>query len=205
MTSRLMPQPKKAFRLNPWLIRLPMLFIAGLILLLVVLALFFAAFQMRFAETIYPNVYALGLNLSGMTEQEAANALSNRFEYGSEAVFTFRDGDKFWQMTAADLGVGFDALATAQMAFEVGRSGNLLRDVSGQSETWFSGQAVSPVISYDQNIALAKLEEMAGEIDREAVNASLSLTGMQVSVTEGQTGRRLDIPATLTRLNEAIM
>src|SRR5688572_15081572 len=195
MTSRLMPQPKKAFRLNPWLIRLPMLFIAGLILLLVVLALFFAAFQMRYVDTIYPNVFALGINLSGMTETEAANALSNRFGYGSEAVFTFRDGDKFWQLTATDLGVGFDAVATAQMAFEIGRSGNLLHDFSGQTETWFSGYAVSPVISYDQNIALTKLEEMASEIDRDAVNASLSLNGTQVTVTEGQTGRRLDIPA----------
>jgi vancomycin resistance protein YoaR len=200
-----MPKASSGFRLNPWLVRLPLLLIAGLILLLVVLVLFFFAFQMRFAESIYPNVYALGLNLNGMTEQEAATALSSRFEYGSEAVFTFRDGDKFWQMSAADLGVRFDAQATAEMAFELGRSGNVLRDFTSQSEAWFGGFAISPVISYDQNIALAKLEEMAVEIDREAINASLSLTGMDVSVTEGQTGRRLDVPATLARLNEAIM
>jgi vancomycin resistance protein YoaR len=205
MTSRPMPQANSTFRLNPWLIRLPLLLLAGSVMLIVVLAIFLFAFQMRFAETIYPNVYALGLNLSGMSEQEAAMALSNRFEYGSEAVFTFRDGDKFWQMSALDLGVGFDAEATAEMAFHVGRTGNLLRDFSGQSEAWFGGQAISPVISYDQNIALAKLEEMAAEIDREAINASLSLNGSQVTVTEGQTGRRLDIPATLNRLNEAIM
>lgn len=204
MSSRPMPQ-QRPFRINPWLIRLPMLFITGSILVVIILILFLFAFQMRFDEHIYPGVYALGVDLSGMTLGEAENALATRFEYGNEAVFTFRDGDRFWQMTAADLGIRFDARETAQTAFSIGHSDNMVRDLSGQSDAWFAGSVISPIITYDQNIAVAKFEEIAAEINREPTNSSLQFEGLNVITSEGRTGQYLDIPATLASLDTIIL
>lgn len=205
MAGRPVPQQPPRFRINPWIIRLPVLFITGTILTAIVLALFLFAFQMRYTERVVPGVYAMGINLTNMTLDEAGTTLAGEFEYGDNAVFTFRDGDSFWQMTAADLGVEFDAQETAERAFEIGHSGNLFSDLYGQSEAWLSGRAISPVITYDQNIALTELDAIASEINRESLNASLSIEGTNVIVTEGQIGRELDVQATLTRLNEAIL
>src|SRR5215204_4034326 len=93
------------FRINPWLIRLPILTISGVILVAMVLGLFLFAFKMRYSETIVTGVSALGVDLTYMTLAEATTALENSFEYGSDAVFTFRDADRVWQMSAAELGV----------------------------------------------------------------------------------------------------
>lgn len=212
MASRSVPnyppnpqQPVPRRGLNPWFIRLPLLFVTGSILLVLVLSLFLLAFQLRFRDTIYPGVSALGMPLSGMTIEEATATLETQFSYGSNAVFTFRDGDNIWQMTAADLGVGFDAAETANQAFAVGHDNNPLLDMPAQADAWFTGRSISPVITYDQNVAVAQFEAMAAEINRESVNASLALNGAQVVTTESQTGRRLDIGATMTRLNEVIM
>ena len=205
MTTRSMPPQSPGFRINPWFIRLPILFITGVILTIIVLALFLFAFQIRYAESIMPGVHALGINLSGMSLDEAELALSNEFEYGSNAVFTFRDGDRFWQMTAEDLGVEFNAAETAAEAFNIGHSGNIIGDLFGQSDAWLSGYVVSPIITYDQNIALTELNAIAAEIDRDSFNAALSIEGTNVIISEGQTGRELDVQTTLTRLNEAIL
>lgn len=198
------PQQKRVRRINPWLVRIPVLFITGIILLVMVLALFMVAFQMRYAERIMPGVSALGVDLSGMDAQEAANALAGQFAYGDEAVFTFRDGDRFWQMTAADLGVSFNAAETAADAFAIGRTNNAVGALSSQADAWFNGRGVSPVITYDQNVALAKLNDIATEINRSPVDATLTLNGTTVSSTPGQVGRTLDTTATLNALNDII-
>jgi len=198
------PAPK-ARRINPWLIRLPILLFTGGILVVVVLALFFLAFQMRYQERVYPGVSTMGIALGDLTQEEAAAELAQNFAYGAEAVFTFRDGDRYWQLTAADLGVELDADATAAAAFAIGHSSNLPMNFVSQAEAWFGGRTLSPIISYDQNVALQQLQAIAQEINQVPVNASLSLQGTQVIGVEGQPGRLLDVAATLASLDEHIM
>ena len=197
--------PRQKFHINPWLIRLPILFITGAILTIIVLTVFALAFQMRYEDRIYPGIYAMGVNLSGMTLDEAEIALSNEFDYADNAVFTFRDGEQFWQMTAGDLGVEFDARQVAVEALLVGHSDNIASDVYGQVDSWFSGKVIPPIITYDQNIALAELNAIAQDLNRDSFNAALSIEGTSVIVSEGQTGRQLDIQATLSELSNSIL
>ncbi len=197
--------PRQRSGINPWWVRVPVLFITGGLLLLLVLALFLMAFQMRHSERIFPGVQALGVDLGGLTQPEAADALTGAFSYGNEAVFTFRDGNTFWQMTAADLGVTFDAEATAAQATEVGHSGNPVRDASDQAGAWFGGRSLAPVVTYDQQIARQTLTQIAAEVAIDPVNATLRLDGTQVLTTDGMTGRYVDVSATLAELDRYIM
>lgn len=191
--------------INPWLIRLPVLAISGSFLLFMVLGLFLVAFQMRHADRIFPGVSVYGVNLGGMTVEEAKHTLAGRFSYPAEAVFTFRDGDKIWPLTAADLGVTFDIEATVQQAYSAGHGSDIFTDVVEQANAWFNGISIAPVMSYDESVAAARLNEIAAAINRPAVNASLTMNGMVVETTDGQTGRTLDISATLSRLREAVL
>ncbi|MCB9453984.1 MAG: VanW family protein [Anaerolineaceae bacterium] len=191
--------------LNPWLIRLPILFISGAILLLLALGAFLAAFEMRYATRIVPGVATYGVALGGMTRAEAEGALANHFTYDTEAVFTFRDGDHFWQVTAGDLGVSFDIPATVDEAFDYGHTGSILEDIVQQASAWFNGRSVAPIIRYDQQIAADKLAEIAQTINQPAVNATLTLSGLTVATTPGVTGRRVDIAATLSQLDAMVM
>ncbi|MCA9915833.1 MAG: peptidoglycan binding domain-containing protein, partial [Anaerolineae bacterium] len=198
------PAPK-ARGINPWLIRLPILLFTGGILVVVVLVLFFLAFQMRYQERVYPGISTMGISLGDLTQDEAAAELAQSFTYGAQTVFTFRDGDRYWQLTAADLGVELDAEATAAAAFAIGHSSNLPVNFVSQADAWFRGQTVAPIITYDQNVALEQLQAIAQEINQVPVNASLSLQGTQTIAVEGQAGRLLDVAATLASLDEHIM
>src|SRR5262245_19280195 len=93
--------------INPWVIRLPILFVSGVVLLVGTLVALVTAFQFNYSDKIVPGMSAYGVNLSGMTHDQAVQALSAQFTYDKKAVFTFRYGDKFWQMTAGELGIGF--------------------------------------------------------------------------------------------------
>lgn len=196
----LTPEPE----LNPWWIRLPLLVLLWGLLLVGTLLVLLVGFQRNYADRIVPGVSAFGVNLGGMTQDQAVQALASQFTFDQQAVFTFKDGDQYWQMTAGDLGVKFDLDATVADAMNTARSGTMVGNLVEQGITWLNGVSVAPVIVYDQNVALKKLAEIATTINRPAVDGSLVVNGTQVISNTGQTGRTLDISATLAELDRVL-
>ncbi len=185
-----------------WLIRLPVLLVTGLMLFSGALVALVVAFHLNYDNRITPGVTAFGLDIGGMTPAAAVNMLASQFAYDDNAVFTFHDGDDFWQLSAGELGLSFDAEATVMQATLVDN------DISGglvdRARVWFNGQAITPIIRYNQSLALSRLAEIARTTDRPPADATLRVEGDEVLTTPGQVGRTLNIPATLGRLDAAI-
>lgn len=199
------PRPAPPPRVNPWLIRLPVLFITGIILLLVVLLGLLAVFRLGYAGRVTPGVSAYGVDLGGMTRDEAVAALSQRFDYDQTAVFNLRDGESYWQLTAGELGVNFDAEATVDQALAISHDDGAVGDIIDQARVWFNGTAIAPIIQYDQNVAVERLTAIAAQINRQMLDATLTLNGTQVVTTPAQPGRALNIPATMAALDNALL
>lgn len=208
MTTRALPHdPYTTTELpySPWWVRLPVLILLGGILLTVILAGLLLTFQMAYRNSIIANVWVMETSVGGLSVEAATSALTDQFQFGQQAVFTFRDGESFWQVSATDLGVRFDAEATAQQAFASGHSGSVFSDVMTQLQTLVSGVRVAPIIVYDQQQAITRLNAIAAEINRDPINASLTMADSSVQTTEGANGRRLDITTTLVRLEEQLL
>ena len=195
--------------ISPWLVRLPILFVSGGVLLILILSALVGLYQISFRDRIVPGVSAYGINLGGMTRDQARTALSGRFTYAHDAVFTFRysggDGDKFWQLNAGDLGVAFDPDATVSEAFAAGHNGNLFDNLIDEALIWLNGRSISPVIRYDQNAAVKQLQTIAQAVDNPPQDATLAVNGTDISATAGHSGKVLDITSTLNRLDDAIL
>jgi vancomycin resistance protein YoaR len=191
--------------INPWVVRLPILLVSGVVLLLLSLAALVIAFQARYSNLMMPGMSAYGLNLSGMTREQAAAALEQQFTYGEDAVFTFRYGDEFWQIKAAELGITFDVAATVDEAYNAGRSSDYLSNLVSQASIWLNGRGVTPIVRFDQNTTVTKLESIASELNRPPQDATITIDGTTVTTTPGESGRALDILGTLNRLQESVM
>lgn len=189
----------------PWLIRIPLLGATALIMLFFIVALYLALHQLQYSNMIYPGVSAFGVNIGGMTREQATAALSQQFTYGSSAVFTFRDGERFWQKTAGELGVRFDVARTVEQAFQVGRGGTILSNLRAQGEAWLNGASVQPMVVFDESQAAAFLSQIAAEINRPMLDATLQVVGLEVRTTPSQIGRMMDVNATLGILRQSIL
>lgn len=207
MTTTPNPYPEfpAAPRIEPWLIRLPLLILTGIILTLSLLTIAAGAAQLAFRDRILAGVSAFGQDLSGKTIDEAIAALNARFTYPASAVFTFRDGDQFWQLSAGELGVSFDAQATATEAFAIGHSNNPLLNTIDQFLIWLNGHKVTPVVRYDQEAATARLAAIAETINRPPVDATLTLEGTTVRTTPSAIGRMVSISRTLAQIEANIV
>ncbi|MBN1681763.1 MAG: VanW family protein [Anaerolineae bacterium] len=192
---------------NPWLVRFPLLVGFGLILLAFVLVIMLAGYEFLHHDEIYPGVSTVfGVNLAGMTRQEAITALSEQFVYDSQAAVTFRFGDQNWTYTAGDLGVSLDVEATVDAAYNAGREDNFVSDLFKQWDMRTHGYVVTPVVIYNQTEAERILTEIANNfINRPTLDATLTVLEGRAVATPSQVGRTVDVPATLGVLRQQMM
>jgi vancomycin resistance protein YoaR len=187
--------------------RRPSLFLQVLAAILGGLALFVAGagaissgYQLIFSERVFPGIMMAGVDLSSLTPEQAAAALGERLTYPRSGKIVFRDGEAVWVATPADLGLVFDAGASVQRAYELGRQGGLLTNMATEINAWQGGLYPGPVIVFDARVAHAYIENIASQIDRPVIEADLHLNGTQVVYSPGQIGRLVNVDQTLTSL-----
>jgi len=163
------------------------------------------AFEIDHRDQVYTGVSMAGIDLSGMTLEEAETALAGRINYQSNGKILLVDGTRSWLASPADLGFYMDLEGSARLAFQVGREHGVPINLIRQFQAWDNGIEVSPVAIYDQRKAHAYLQSIAQQLDIPVIEANLSLDGAQVIVNSGQVGRKLDIESTLVALNPPLV
>src|SRR5262249_48065652 len=109
-----------------------------------------------------------------------------------------RDGDRTWGVTPAQLGMTFDANATAAEAQQYGRGdGALLAALLGS-------ESMAPVFSVDMAQLGVGIKALAHTVDLLARNATVrSVSGSQVVTVPAANGRALDVQATINKIAAA--
>jgi vancomycin resistance protein YoaR len=175
---------------------------AGLALFLVLITGSMVAFDMANAGKILPGVSLAGIDLSGLTLEEAASLVNQRLQYPTQGSIAFQDGSSVWVAKPGELGLFLDPQTSALAAYEKGRQGDPFTRLSARFQAWYSGADIPPLMVFDERLAHKYLKGIAAEIDLPIVEASLSVSGTDVVVRAGQVGRSLDIDAALQELRE---
>jgi len=170
----------------------------GLFLGLLALAPF--GYALAYQDTIFPGVSVAGVDLSGLKPVEASALLAQRLQYSNTGQIYFQDGQTVYKATPRQLGYYIDVESSAQAAFGIGRGGSLTSRLEMMFQAWYSGVALPPAAVYDERQAALFLTDIASQIDRPLIEASLSVSGADVVVSSGQVGRALNLPATLSGL-----
>ncbi len=169
--------------------------VVTLALVVVLLATGMALYRTNHSGRVYTGVTIQGIDVGGMTPDEVAVALRDAASYSSSGHMTLvdpRTGQE-WPFTPAQLGIVVDAKATADAAFDVGRSGGPLRRLQDTFQSWYYGREIAPIVVFDEGQLDRALGAVSAEIEREAVSAAWSTNeaGAPVYVA-GQIGRAID-------------
>ena len=166
--------------------------LAGLLLLMYVV-------QERYEGRIYPNVRVLGLDLSGLTLEQARVPLSQVADRAQVDMLVLTDGEKRWEMSWFEAGKQLDVERTLDVAYAVGHSPGD-RHWRRWPRVWRSHHDVAPAFALNLGSAQAMLERLAPAVARPAGQTSLRLEGEQLVFVEGESGRELDVEASLEAL-----
>jgi len=175
----------------------------GLLIAIVLGALAFFGFHILYTNRIYPGVTVNSIDLGGMTQNKAVEALSVEMNYIDSGTILLRDQDKPWAATPGQMGLFLDPQTTAKQAYEVGRTGTLNQRLTTQLSSMRHGREITPSYVFDQRLAFRYLSTLAAEyIDRPVVEPRMTIEGTEVIIHSGQSGRQLDITSALAAIGD---
>jgi len=154
----------------------------------------------RYGVRIYPNVHVLGVNLGGLTLNEASGQLTEAFGRIDTGRLILSDGQREWAIPWQEAGLRLKVDSTVQNAFDVARADQGLQTfLRMRRESHFLG----PVLFVDPVAARDVLERLAPEVYVAPIDAVLRLEGNRFVAVPSQPGRVLDVDAAMDQVMTA--
>ena len=154
-------------------------------------------------DAILPHVSISGLDVSGMTQDQAADTLKNALAEESGDPITLNISCEGWsgQLSAADLAV--DQEATVQAAMQAGEGPFLLRGGQYLAHLLGAGSQVELALQDQQPALTALLEDMERQVG-DVTMAHWQVSGQTLELTKGVTGLAADEEQAAQLLHQAL-
>jgi vancomycin resistance protein YoaR len=163
-------------------------FLTGVTVVVVtVVGLAFAGSQ----STLPAGTTVAGVDVGGLSQDEAVQLLSDRAAAVERSPVSFTAGGRTFPLTASQLGVEADWSAAVAAAAAQGEGFGPLQGYKRLGARVFGNDVQPHLRAYDAAVQY-KLNQIAGAIDREGVDARLVRKGLSIEVVDGQSGRKLD-------------
>lgn len=198
MTSSLHKKVKKIFSVKKKLLghitRVAFWFSLGAI----VGFFFFVSFlYISYREThinrIYDGVLIGNINFGGKTKEEVRSYFAQKNKYIAMTAITLTGEGAIATISAKKIGFGYDENLLAQQAYTVGRSGNLLSDMSLMLQAYLTGVNLSPAFHYQEALIDKTITELQQTIDVKPIDAKFDFVNGRVTTFQlSSNGKSVD-------------
>ncbi len=154
-------------------------------------------FEWTYRERIYPGVQFMGIDLSGMTREEAQLAMEQAAATFAPPPISLRYGDQVWPLQPDDLGVRVEIDEGLNQAFALGRNGTPLQNIAAQWRTFWQGEVLEPTITVNPGRVEQTVMELTASLNRSVSESRVALSELQVVITSSQPGQLVDVDATV--------
>lgn len=179
---------------------------AGLILT-VGAALFLAAGAPALADetdTISKNVYIGGVNVSGMTEEQATKAVEEKLGKGTGGNYTVKIGDETTTATAEDFGMEWTNQEVVHEAMEVAKGGNLIKQYKDKKDLQVEPKNFEVAYAPNEQAVKTYVEKLAEEYNRDAEEGDITFANGYPEVTGGETGIAVNVDQSVSTIMKAL-
>lgn len=154
--------------------------------------------------TIEQGVHIGGIDVSGMTAEEATNAVNTYVENVKTQTITLVGPKGNLELTLADMGLTARTEAAVQEAVAVGRSGNLVSRFKILQDLEKENYIVDMGLAIDKQLVGETLYNKSGIINIEAIDNGLKIENGTFVYVPGQSGNEVDIVTAVNELSEHI-
>lgn len=175
-------------------------------LLLLAFALMIHILTILNQETIYPGVFVDGLDVGGLSREEALVLLRE-----NEKNILLRDGILLktplqqYRLPLKDIQYKAEYGKALDVAWAKGREGNFLRRLK---EIWIlrrQGLQITADMCYDKEKTVKILESIRQDTDQKPVNATIAVKSGRITVTPHKMGYMMDLELSLRQVEETLL
>lgn len=147
-------------------------------------------------DTIWDNISIDGIDVSGMKADEAKKALTQKLkEYQKQEITVNADGTKA-AITLKDLGFDMkDIDKLIEEAVNYGKEGSVWSRRQKMKALENEPKNFEVTFTVDEKVAGTTITKKIPHLDNEAVNATIKLEDGVFTVTEGKSGKKIDLKA----------
>lgn len=144
------------------------------------------------SDEIAMGVYAEEVNLSGLTKEEAKEAINAYISEKAEEKITLTIGDEELNVTRESLGVSWNNVDVVDEAFGLGKSGNLIKRYKALKDLQFDNKVYDLEYTADTELIQTVVTEKCTKYNQKATNVGLKKTDSGFVVVDGKQGVVVD-------------
>jgi vancomycin resistance protein YoaR len=162
------------------------------------------AFDRQYTGRILPGVSVGGIDLAGLTADEATELLETSFASFREGRAVLTSGDVEMTIDYTDIKRRPDVEGMVAEAMAVGRSGSTVERIILDARTAVRGVTIAPRVLYDEARLARHVQALAARYNVSPQSASVSLTKQGFVVADGVSGKIADHLAATEALMTAL-
>lgn len=155
-------------------------------------------------DVIADGIMVGSIDVSGMTEAEAAEAVEEYFERYKTGILNLSFNGTETEIGFDELGITWDNQDVIAEAVACGKSGNMLQRYKELTQLKKEGKGYPIEYSPDSVLVEEYLTAEAEARQTVAKDAEMTRKGKGFTVTQSETGLTVDVPATLSKISDMV-
>lgn len=143
------------------------------------------------SNRIQPGVFIKGINISGLTKNEAKQLVSEKLasELNDHIILKYQNYEYYVEVEQFE--AAFDVDASIELAYHVGRSGNIIKDIKEYAAVLMSNINIDPVLTYNQEALKSYLETIQAQLPDQLEQSSYYIEDGKLIITNGKNGAKI--------------
>lgn len=157
-------------------------------------------------KTFYKGIYIDGTDISGLSINRAKLLLeSGALENYDNQEFIIRYGELSWKLTSKDIELALNEDESLNLAYMIGRKGNILNRLNQIISLRFNSINIKPVIKYKTEKVRILLQNIKNQIDRPEKNAAINFENGEISFEHEVVGLHVPIDKNIQLVENRII
>lgn len=163
-----------------------------------------AASALSNGDTIYKGVRIAGIDVGGMTVDQAKNTIQPKAASMLAKKITLNCNETETTASIAELGAKVDIEKPVQEAYKIGREGNILKRIVDVMMLWKEPVDIGLDYAFNKDQTIKYLTALALKVDSAPRDASIKISGGTIHIIPDKTGVRLDVQKSAERILAAL-
>ena len=176
----------------------------GTLLLIVLITFIIFSFSLKGSTNIFSGIYVKNVNVSNLNPKDAQNKIERYLNSNIPEEIVLTHGDYETTISTSELKIDFDTASAVKVAYNFGRSGNIVSDGFEVIGNMFVNKNIEPTLSFDEEALTNMLNDISSKLPDKVIDSGYYIDGNSLILNKGAKGSIVDIEKTARILKENI-
>lgn len=156
-------------------------------------------------DNITNGVYIKGIDVSGLSKEQAKQKISEYISSSIPEEINLKDKDFETSISTSQLSISFNIDEAVEMAYQIGKNGNIFENNLKILETLFSKIDINPGFSIDEEQLKYFLQDISNKLPDKVIESSCYIDNNNLIITKGAEGSIVEIEKSANYIKENII